>query len=112
MGISKKTLVMVGSTLAIATLADIVVYSLGASIGGKLSLHIPKGKELGQMLAIGVAMGVAVSYISDYLSKAVLSKEEANLDNLINQEKKRLEKGANTGLTPVKVNWVPKNNNI
>lgn len=112
MGISKKTLVMVGSTLAIATLADIVVYSLGASKGGKLSLHIPKGKELGQMLAIGVAMGVAVSYISDYLSKAVLSKEEANLDNLINQEKKRLEKGANTGLTPVKVNWVPKNNNI
>jgi hypothetical protein len=103
---TKKTIIVVGSTMVISMLADVVMYSIGASkTAGKFSLHMPKGKELGQVIVIGVVMGFVIDAITNKLVESQKSEQEKALDKLVKADVAKLDKGELKTAGPIKILW-------
>ena len=107
MELTKKTAITVATTTFVAGLADIVIYSIGTSKekGGRFRIYLPKKIDLLQIIAIGVAMGIAIDFISENLERLLMTPEEKELRNLLNGEVKLINKGERQNQEPVKIAW-------
>jgi hypothetical protein len=107
MELTKKTAAMVATTTIVAGMADIIIYSIGTAKqrGGGFKLYMPKTKDLLQILAIGLAMGVAIDFISGKLEDLLMTPEEKELRNLIESEVKLINKGERKNQEPVQIAW-------
>ena len=107
MEITKKTATILGSTIVIAALADIVIFSIGASkgAGGKFKLVIPGKNDMIQILFIGLAMGLAIDFVTANLENLIMTPEERELSKLLKAEIKSINNGEKKGLTPIKIAW-------
>lgn len=107
MELTKKTAAMVATTTVVAGLADIIIYSIGTSKeqGKGFKLLMPKTKDILQILAIGLAMGVAIDFISGKLEDLLMTPEEKQLRDLIEAEVKFINKGQRVNQEPVSIAW-------
>ncbi len=105
MGFDKRTALVVGSSVAIGFVGDLVIYSLAESKGQKFRLHMPKGKELAKLLALGFITGLVLDFAVKKLEYATLSKEAKKLEDLVQEERKRIAAGDRMGKTPTAVAW-------
>lgn len=89
----KKTAIVVGSATAIGFIGDVIMYSVGKSEGGKFKVSFPQGKDLAQVLIIGIITG----FVIDVAMKAILQSQkvdaEKNLDKLVEAEVNRIKAG-------------------
>ena len=103
--LSKRTLIVVGSSTAIGFLGDIATYSVAASKGGAFKLVVPKGKELISVLFLGVVGGFVIDYSLKLIEDSLKTKEEKALDDLVAGEKEKIYSGIIKDLLPTKVDW-------
>lgn len=103
--LDKRTAIIVGASTAIGFLGDAVIYSLGESKGGKFKLVIPKGTAALQLLALGVITGLAVDFSIKQIESALLTKQEASLQKLVEIELAKIRLGERQGLMPEGVIW-------
>lgn len=103
--LSKRTLIVVGSSTAIGFLGDIATYSVAASKGGAFKLVVPKGKELVSVLFLGVVGGFVIDYSLKLIEDSLKTKEEKALDDLVAGEKEKIYSGIIKDLLPTKVDW-------
>ena len=103
--LSKRTLIVVGSSTAIGFLGDIATYSVAASKGGAFKVVVPKGKELISVLLLGVVGGFIIDYSLKLIEDSIKTKEEKALDDLVAGEKEKIYSGIIKDLLPTKVDW-------
>ena len=101
----KRTAIIVLASTAIGFLGDTLIYSLGQSAGKKFSLHVPTGKSLFQLLALGIISGIAVDYSIRKIELALKQEEEKLLDQLVEKEKVKINTEVVKGKMPVAVLW-------
>lgn len=104
--ISQRTLIVVGASTAVGFLGDVATYSVAASKGQSFRIVVPKGKELFQVLLLGVIGGFLLDYAAKLVEDAVKTPEERALDNLVAGEKEKIYAGQILNQTPTKVDWV------
>jgi hypothetical protein len=103
---NQKTAVILGSSVVVGFLGDVMIYSLSESKGKKFSVHMPKGWALVNLLALGVATGLVVDFAIRKIQDAVSSKQEKELDKLVEKEKQKIDSGALAGKQPSEILWV------
>ena len=103
---NQKTAVILGSSVVVGFLGDVMIYSLSESKGKKFAVHMPKGWALVNLLALGIATGLVVDFSIRKIQEIVSSKEEKELDKLVEKEKAKIDSGAVIGKEPVEVLWV------
>lgn len=101
----KRTAIIVLASTAIGFIGDTLIYSLGQSQGKKFSLHVPTGKSLFQLLALGIVSGIAVDYSIKKIELALKRDEEKLLDRLVEKEKIKINQEIIKGKMPVAVLW-------
>lgn len=104
--ISQRTLIVVGASTAVGFLGDVATYSVAASKGQSFRIVVPKGKELVQVLLLGIVGGFILDYAAKFVEDAVKTPEEKALDNLVEGEKQKIYSGLITNQTPTKIDWV------
>lgn len=104
--ISQRTLIVVGASTAVGFLGDVATYSVAASKGQSFRVVFPKGKELVQVLLLGIVGGFILDYAAKFVEDAVKTPEEKALDNLVEGEKQKIYSGLITNQTPTKIDWV------
>jgi hypothetical protein len=103
--ISQRTLVVVGASTAIGFLGDVATYSVAASKGTNFHIVVPKGKELFQVILLGVIGGFLLDYAAKLVEDSLKTKEEKALDDLVAGEKEKIYSGVIVNQTPTKVDW-------
>lgn len=105
MELNKKTAIIVGASTAIGFIGDVLTYSVAESQGKSFALHFPKGKALVQVLLLGIIGGFVLDLALQKIENSLKSKGELELENLVEQEKKKLAQGAVVGKVPTAVIW-------
>lgn len=103
---NQKTAVILGSSVVVGFLGDVMIYSLSESKGKKFGIHMPKGWALVNLLALGIATGLVVDFSIRKIQDIVTSKQEKDLDKLVEKEKTKIDSGAVAGKAPSEVVWV------
>ena len=104
---TKNTLIIVGASTAIGFLGDVIMYSVAASKGKSFKIEMPRGKELAQVLIIGIVTGVIVDFAVNQIVKATKSKEQLALEELVDKDVAKLEKGELKTAGPERILWKP-----
>jgi len=102
----QKTAIIVGASVAIGFLGDLVMYSLAVSKGSKFKIHVPKGKDLFQVLAIGFVTGLIIDKSISLIENKLKSEQEKTLDSLVAQDLKKVESGELSDSLPVQISWM------
>ncbi len=103
---NKRTIIVVGASTAIGFLGDVMTYSVAASKGGgKFRFVIPKGKDLVSVLFLGIVGGFVIDWTLKQIEEGLKTEEEKKLDELVQKEKDKIEKGQIFGKTPTTVIW-------
>lgn len=103
--ISSRTLIIVGTSTAVGFLGDIATYSVAASKGGALKIVVPRGKELFQVLLLGVVGGFLLDYAAKLVEDSLKTPEEKALDELVGQEKEKIYAGTIKNEKPTQIQW-------
>ena len=101
----RQTAITIGATTAISLLADIVIFSIGASEGGKFKLVIPSGKDAVKLVAAGVVMGVAIDWSAKKVEHFFMSEAERELETITQTEKNKIRSGERGTSMPVAVTY-------
>lgn len=105
--ISKRTAIIVTTGAAIGVLGDLITYSISAPPAGKISLVLPKGKDLLIFLSIGITAGIVVDQTIKLVENSIKNAEEKKLDELVNKEKEKSIEGViSEDLEPTDVVWI------
>jgi len=102
---NSRTLIVVGASTAIGFLGDVMTYSVAASKGAKFRFIIPKGKELGSVLFLGIVGGFIIDYAVKQIEQSLKTKEEKLLEALLGEEEKKLRTGKYKNKNPLEVIW-------
>lgn len=105
MNIDKRTLITVGVSTAIGFVGDLLVYSLAESKGKPFRVHMPKGKQLVTLIAMGIIVGAGIDFVVKYVENSQKTKAELELENLIEKEKQRILAGELEGKVPQQIIW-------
>jgi len=102
---SQRQLVIVGASTAVGFIGDVLTYSVAASKGSSFKIVVPKGKELINVLALGVVSGFILDYALKFVEDSLKNKEEKELDKLVEGEREKIYSGLIKGKTPKTVIW-------
>jgi hypothetical protein len=105
----EKTAIIIGASVVIGFLGDLVMYSLARSKGSKFKFYVPRGMELAQVLALGFATGVVIDVAVNNLEESLKTDQEKALDKLVADNVKKIEAGQLSGRVPVDIEWEIKN---
>ena len=97
--------VLITSVIAIS--ADIVMYSIGASSGKSLRIHIPKGRELIIVLVVAIITGLIVDFIAHKVIESQKTEQEKALEKLKEADLEKLDAGELKTAGPIKIIWAP-----
>ena len=103
---NQKTAVILGASVGVGFVGDVIIYSYAESKGKKFGLHMPKGWNLVTLLALGIATGLVVDFAIRQIENLVTSKQEKELADLLEKEKAKIDSGAVAGKDPKEVIWV------
>ena len=92
--------VSVGTALGFAV--DVLIYSFGKSKSGEFKFHMPKGKEIYQLLAFGAISGFGIEYVTSKVVDISMSEQEKQLLALVKNEMDTIDNGLKKG-TPVSI---------
>ncbi len=102
----KKTLTVVGVSVAVGFLGDVIMYSYAKSGSIKnFRVHMPTGVNLVTVLALGIVTGFAVDALMNPILNALKDDEEKKLDKLVAQELAKVRAGQYAGKDPKAVLW-------
>jgi hypothetical protein len=82
-----------------------MTYSVAASKGGKFRIAIPKGKDLANVLILGIIGGFILDYALKGIENALKTNEEKLLDALVEKEKEKIEQGQIVNKNPREIIW-------
>lgn len=99
---SERFAVAVGVGTALGFAVDVLIYSFGQSKGGPFKFHMPKGKEIYQLLAFGAISGFGIEYATSKIVELSMSEQEKQLLELVKNEMDSLDNGLKKG-TPVSI---------
>lgn len=102
----KNKAIIIGTSTAVGFFGDVLMYSIAASKGKKFRVHIPKGKELLQVVLIGAITGVVIDLVMNRVMQTVALEEEKELDKLVKQEKEKIYAGEIKNQTPRQIIWI------
>ena len=105
MVIDKRTVVTVVASTAIGFLGDLMVYSLAESKGKPFRIHMPKGKQLVTLIALGIIVGVGIDWAVKAVDEAQKTAEEKALDKLLENERVKIMAGEIKGKIPTSIVW-------
>lgn len=105
MKVDKRTLIVVGGSVAIGFVGDLIIYSLAESKGQKFKIHMPKGKQLFSLIALGIVTGLVLDFAVKKIEYAALSPEGKKLVDLVKKEEAKIASGELSGKTPRAVDW-------
>lgn len=108
MKIDKQTGIVIAVSAGVGFLFDVITYSIGESKGKSFKIHMPKGKALIQILALGILGGAIVDTAIKGISDSMKAAEELKLDKLVAEEVERIRSGQIKGQTPEKIVWTDK----
>lgn len=104
--VSTRTLVTVGASTVVGLLGDIIIYSLAESKGQSFRLHIPKGKDLINLVVLGIVVGLVIDLSVKKIEDLQKLPAEKKLDELVEEESKKVQKGIIAeNQNPVEVVW-------
>ncbi len=104
--LTKRKLTIVTTSILFGLLADIVVYSLAESKGKPFALHMPKGKNLAILVAVGIVTGLVVDSALKAVDNYTKTPEQKKLDALADADIKKIYSGELKGKTPTEIVWV------
>ncbi len=105
MAFDKKTAIVLGASVVAGFLGDVIIYSLAASKGKRFGLHMPKGMQLVNLIAVGVLTGFAIDFSLRYVQSALETPQEKELASLLDTEEQKIQAGAVAGKHPTGVIW-------
>lgn len=105
MPFDRQTAITIGATTAISLLADIVIFSIGASEGGKFQLVIPSGKDAVKLIAAGIVMGITIDWSAKKVEHLFMSEAEKELEAITQTEKNKIRSGERGTSMPVAVTY-------
>ena len=103
MTFDRQTAVVVLTSTALGFIADTLVYSIGASEGGKFKLEIPKGMEAVKLLMVGAATGFAIDYVVKKVEYTLMTDAEKKLNEISETEKQKIRSGERKNQLPIEV---------
>lgn len=101
-----RTAVIVGSSIVVGFVGDLMIYSLAESKGKKFGIHMPKKWALFQLVALGIITGFAIDYAVKKIEVSMMSKEDKALADLVKREQEKIDAGQVMGKIPTEVVWV------
>ena len=103
---NKRTIIVVGASTAIGFIGDVMTYSVAASKGQQgFKFVVPKGKDLASVLLLGIVGGFIIDWTLKQIENSLKSDEERQLDELVDREREKIEKGQIFGKTPKEIVW-------
>jgi len=102
----KSKAIIIATSTTIGFIGDVTMYSIAASKGKKFSLHLPKGKELLQVVLIGAITGVIIDLVMNKIMQSVAPVEEKELDKLVKAEKQKIYTGKIRNQSPQQIIWI------
>lgn len=106
MKLSAKTAAIVGATLAVGFVGDVLTYSLAESKGKPFRIHFPHGWALVNLIALGVATGLVLDPAVEMIQQMIRNKQEKDLVKLMEQEQLKIEEGKVKDKKPEEVVWI------
>ena len=103
--LNKKTAIIIGASTAVGFIGDVMTYSVAASKGGKFRIAVPKGRDLVNVLVLGIVGGFILDYALKGIENALKTKEEKLLDDLVEKEKVKIEQGQIVNKNPREIIW-------
>jgi len=105
MKLNAKTATVVGSSVAVGFIGDLLIYSLAESKGKKFGIHMPKGWALVNLIALGIVTGLVIDYAVGQMENLIKNKQERELADLVEKEEAKIASGALAGKDPKAVLW-------
>lgn len=106
MGFDKKTMIVLSSSIVAGFIGDVFVYSLAESKGKRFGVHIPKGWQLVNLIALGLATGLVIDFSLRQVQGLIETKQEKELADLVESEIKKVDAGAiSPTQTPTRIVW-------
>lgn len=102
---NKQTVILVIVSTGLGFIGDVLTYSITESKGKTFGVHVPKGKELFQVLALGILSGIALDYVAKKVQLAIMTVEEREFADLVEKEQAAIGAGQRTGKMPKQVIW-------
>ncbi len=105
MKIDRNTAIILATSTIIGLVGDTLIYSLGQSAGGSFKIHVPKGKELFQLVALGIVGGFIIDLSVKSIQESLKAEEEKKLDKLVAIELEKIRNGQVKGKNPQEILW-------
>ena len=102
---NSRTIITVGASTTVGFVGDLLMYSLAASKGGKFKIEFPRGKELFNVILLGVVGGIVLDYTLGKIEYGLKTKEERELDKLVDREVEKIYEGTLRDKNPIEVVW-------
>ena len=102
---NRQTVIIISASTALGFIGDVLTYSIAASKGGSFKMHVPKGKDLLFVVIAGVVGGYLIDLAVKKIQRAASSEAENALDDVVEEEKKKIAAGGVTGEMP-KIIWI------
>ncbi len=103
---TKRSIIVIGASTAVGFLGDIITYSVAESKGKKFALHMPRGKQLAQVLFFGIVGGILLDMVVNKIVDSQKTQQELALEKLVKEDIAKIEAGELNATTPVKIQWV------
>ncbi len=102
---NQKTALFITVSTAVGFVGDVFTYSFAESKGKKFALHMPKGKQLVQVIIFGIVSGVLLDAMMNGIVNSLKSQQEKDLEKLVKADLAKIEAGELKVSTPIKIQW-------
>jgi len=104
--VNTRTLITVGASTVVGLLGDVIIYSLAESKGQRFKIHIPKGKDLVNLIVLGIVVGLVIDFSVSKIEDLQKLEAEKKLDKLVEEESEKIQRGIiSNNQNPIEVVW-------
>lgn len=100
-----KTGIVLASSTIVGLVGDVLIYSLAESKGKKFGVHVPNGWALVNLIVLGITTGLVIDTTLRQIEDIITSKQEKQLEAIVNTEKEKISAGEHKGQVPTGVTW-------